>query len=235
MSVSKATPQELNFGIWSGAGYCVLLFLGWWIAGFIPPPSPMDSPEQIAGLYQGNTFQIRIGMVIVMFSAIFYMPWTAAIAYFISRIDGRVGMLTWCQIMAGTCNVMLTFYPPLVWLSNSFRPERNQQITYFINDTAWLMFVGGLTPLLPAIITFAIAVLLKPRGSAYFPRWLGYFNLWLLVLLLPGQLMFFFKSGPFAWDGLLAFWVPISLFVVWFAVMIVMMQKALQVDQQSGD
>ena len=231
----QPSRREQLFGVWSGGIYCALLFLGWWIAGFIPPPSPVEGAGQIAEMYQTNTMQIRIGMVIVMFSAMFYMPWTAIQAYFITRINGRVGMLTWCQIMAGSCNVLLTFYPPIWWLSNSFRPERMVEITYFINDAAWLMFVGGLTPLLPAIVTIGIAVFINNKPPIYFPRWVGFFNVWLLVLLLPGQLMFFFKTGPFAWDGLLAFWVPISMFVIWFAIMMVMLIKAIAIDEAATE
>ena len=38
------------------------------------------------------------------------------------------------------------------------------------------------------------------------PRWLGWFNLWAQIIYLPGILIPYFKSGPLAWNGLLAFW-----------------------------
>jgi hypothetical protein len=155
------------------------------------------------------------------------MPWTAVLAHQISRIEGCIGMMTWCQVMAGTCNVLLTFYPPLLWLIISFRPDRPVELTYMANDTAWLMFVGGLTPLLPAVITIGIAALRQQQEPAIFPRWVGFFNFWCLLLFLPGQAMFFFKNGPFAWNGLLAFWLPIGVFSIWFPVMFLILKKAV--------
>jgi hypothetical protein len=229
-----ASRNEQMFGAWSGIIYALLLVLGWWlVAGFVPPPKPSAGAEEIAKLFQDHTMNIRIGMIIIMFGAMFYMPWTAVLAQQISRIEGRIGMLTWCQVMAGTCNVLLTFYPPLLWLIISFRPERPVQLTYLLNDAAWLLFVGGLTPLLPAVIAIGAASFRKQKEPAIFPRWLGYFNFWCLLLFLPGQLMFFFKTGPFAWNGLLAFWLPISAFAVWFVVIFLVLKKAIYREAES--
>ncbi|SHT05300.1 Uncharacterised protein [Mycobacteroides abscessus subsp. abscessus] len=30
--------------------------------------------------------------------------------------------------------------------------------------------------------------------------------------------MFFFHSGPFAWNGVVGFWIPAILFIVYFAI-----------------
>lgn len=231
--LSDRSSQQ--FCAWSGIIYAVMLTVGWWsIAGFVPPPAPTADAETIAAIFQDHTTRIRIGMIIIVFGAMFYMPWTAVIAHHISRVEGRIGMMTWCQVMAGTCNVLLTFYPPMLWLVLSFRPDRPVEITYMMNDVAWLMFVGGLTPLLPAVITLGLAALKKQPAPVVFPRWFGFFNFWCLLLFLPGQLMFFFKSGPFAWNGLLAFWLPISVFAVWFIVVLIVLLKATDREFPQG-
>jgi hypothetical protein len=36
------------------------------------------------------------------------------------------------------------------------------------------------------------------------------------LLCLPDQLLFFFKTGPFAWNGLLGFGVPATVSSTWF-------------------
>jgi hypothetical protein len=41
------------------------------------------------------------------------------------------------------------------------------------------------------------------------------------------------RSGPFAWNGLLAFWLPFSVFGVWMIVVSVLLLRALR--QQSDD
>lgn len=50
-----------------------------------------------------------------------------------------------------------------------------------------------------------------------FPRWVGYANLWIAILYLPELLVFFFTTGPFAWDWLIGFWIPAVLFIAFFA------------------
>ncbi len=49
-------------------------------------------------------------------------------------------------------------------------------------------------------------------------RWVGYFNIWAGLLQIPGAMMPFFKTGPFAWDGLFAFWMPLVVFSLWIYV-----------------
>ena len=44
-------------------------------------------------------------------------------------------------------------------------------------------------------------------------------SLWLAFLVLPATLIVFFKHGPFAWTGLIGFWIPAAAFGVWYLVM----------------
>ena len=59
------------------------------------------------------------------------------------------------------------------------------------------------------------------------PRWLAYFNLWVAFLFVPGGLILFFKTGPFAWNGVFTFWLPLSIFSLWFIVMFVALRKSI--------
>jgi hypothetical protein len=52
------------------------------------------------------------------------------------------------------------------------------------------------------------------------------------ALFLPDQLLFFFKTGPFAWNGLFAFWVPLSVFGGWFFMVSYLIRR--DVLRQSG-
>ena len=37
--------------------------------------------------------------------------------------------------------------------------------------------------------------------------------------IVPGGFAYFFRTGPFAWNGLLAFWIAAGAFFVWILVM----------------
>ena len=225
---NKVNTRVLMFGAWGALLYPSLLIIGWWwMAGFVPPPEPNDTAADIVNRFNGNLFGIRAGMVITMFGAMMAMPLGATAAYFISRIEGFVGPLTMLQIMGAVGMAVLTFYPPMWWLIAAFRPDRAADLTLMLNDASWLQWVGGLTIYYPTITTIAIAAFLDKSETPAFPRWFGYANLWLILLLLPGQMIFFFKIGPFAWNGLIAFWLAFSVFGLWFPVAFYLLRKAV--------
>ena len=201
-------------GAWCGVVYVVALFIGWWfVGGFFPLHEPSAGADEIAEFFRGDIFGIRVGMVIIMWGAAAFLFFVSTMAHFVERIEGCNGPLSKTMIMAGYANAMLTFYPPLWWLTNAFRPmERTAEQIYLLNDIAWLQFIGGLSLIMPMFLVVAYAVLNDKNDKPVFPRWLAYLSIWVFVLFLPDQLLFFFKDGPFAWDGLFAFWIPLTVF-----------------------
>ena len=214
------------FGAWCGVYYLVILGIGFWFfPDFIPPHDPAAGSAEIAAIFQADFFKIRIGMVINMFGALIIMPFSLAIAMEIKQVEGGTGMLTMWQLMGGLSTAILTFYPAMWWLLASYRPDRAPELIQLINDAAWLQFIGGLSIFLPCFITVAIASFMDKREQPVFPRWIGYVSIWSCVLFLPGQLIFFFHGGPFAWNGILGFWVPITAIMAWFFLMTYQIRK----------
>lgn len=195
-----------------------MLFAGWFlIAGFTPLHQPSAGAEEIATVFCGNENGIRLGMVIVILGAAIFLPFTATVADFVSRVEGRNGTLTRIVTMAGYGNAMLTFYPPMFWLVAAFRPKaRSAEITYLLNDIGWLQFIGGLSLVMPMIVVVGLCILWDKSPKPTFPRWAAFACFLGFVLMLPDQLLFFFKSGPFAWNGLIAFWMPMPVFCLLF-------------------
>ena len=234
--MNDALTRRINlFGAWCGIAYCVMLFVGWWvIGGFFPLHKPSAGAEEIAAFFRGDVTGIRLGMVIVMWAAAVFLPFTATIADYVSRVEGRNGPLTRIVTMAGFGNAMLTFYPPLWWIANTWRSaERSIDSIYLLNDIAWLQFVGGLSLVMPLFAAVAVAALSDKSARPAFPRWFGYFSLTAFILMLPDQLLFFFKTGPFAWNGLIAFWVPVPMFCIWFVIIFVLMRRSILAESRS--
>lgn len=216
------------FGVWCAVAYLALLFVGWGaVAGFLPPTHPLDDAAQIAQLYDADFTRIRIGMIIVMVAALAFMPFAAVVARYISRVEGGPGVLTYTFLLGAAGNMMLTFYPAIWWLTAAFRPERADALIQLMNDLAWLQFLGGLTIYLAMPLTVAVAALADRSPQPVFPRWCGYANLMIAFAILPDQLLFFFKDGPFAWNGLFGVWLPIVWFGSFFVISIIVLRKTI--------
>jgi hypothetical protein len=218
-----------RFCAWGGFWYVGVLLLGWaGFAGFLPPHLPSAGADEIAAIYQGSVTHIRVGMVFLMIGAMLCIPFTSILAQYVARIEGKPGILTYAVVMGGVCNVVLTFYPAIFWLVAAYRPDRSPEIIYMLNDWAWIQLIGGATIFWPLQLGMAIAALCDRSADPVFPRWSGWAALWMFFLLLPDQLLFFFKTGPFAWNGLFGIWIPLGSFGGWFLLASVLMVRAMK-------
>jgi hypothetical protein len=80
-------------------------------------------------------------------------------------------------------------------------------------------------------------MLMDKRENPIFPRWLGYFNLWAALIFTPGSFNVFFKDGPFAWNGVIAFYIPITIWAIATTVNTVYLTKAVdhQVEEEKQE
>lgn len=231
--MKKRTENRIHMlCAWSGIAFAVLTLVGIiFFARFFPPPAPADNAQQVAAMIQGNLNGLRVGMVIMMFGAALFIPFTSLITHYIIRIEGKVGVISIMQIMGGYTNMILFFYPPLWWLTASYRPERNPELIQLLHDAAWLQYMGALTPFLFMLASVAIAAFVDDSDRPVFPRWLGWFNLFAIIAFLPDQAIFFFTTGPFAWNGLFGWWIPLVDFFSWIAVMFFVLRSAVNADR----
>lgn len=216
------------FAVWCAIGYILMLLLGWGLlAGFVPPLHPDAGADQVAALYRTDATRIRIGMVVVLFSALVFIPFAGILTRFIAQIEGGMGVLTYTALLGSAGNMILTFYPAMTWLIAVYRPERNPEILFLMSDAGWLQFVGGATVLLGMPLAIGVAALMDRSADPVFPRWAGYMNFWLILLIIPDQLLFFFHGGPLSWNGLFGLWVPVTAFAVWFVSTFHFLRKAV--------
>lgn len=223
---TAVSRQLRRMGAWCGMGYLAAVLGGWaLVAGFIPPHNPADSAEQIAAIFQEDTTRIRIGMLFVMLAALLMIPFAGVISQALARVEGGAGVLTYTALLGGVGNMVLTFYPAIWWLVAAYRPGRGVGHVYLMNDMAWLQLIGGVTMFLALPLSIALGAFVDNSTSPVFPRWAGYFNIWICVLIIPDQLLFFFHSGPFAWNGLFGLWLPVTSFAAWFVVTFVLLTR----------
>ncbi|CQD17918.1 hypothetical protein BN1232_04055 [Mycobacterium lentiflavum] len=224
----NTTAQRLC--AWSGIACIAIFFVGFWvIAGFIPPPAPKLSGEQLQQLFTGNAVRIRTGMIVSIFASALLASWSAAVTVLMLRMRGRVGALAYTNLAVGALFVLEFIFSLIIWESMTYR-VRDPQILLAMNDTAWFLFVCiTSTPMLQTI-AIGTAIFLDTRDgqlNPVFPRWAGYLNYWVAVLFTPGTIAVFFKDGPFAWNGLFTWYLPLAVFAIWMVTMSVLMLKAI--------
>jgi hypothetical protein len=218
---------------WSGAVIVPLFFLGFGVlARFIPPPSPRESPTEIARLFAADPTQLRLGLIITMFACGLMGVFFAEISGQLKRMEGTHPCLTYVQLACGTVLVVEFILPLFCWLTAAYRPgTRNPEIIQTLNDLAWLPFVGATSSVFFQFLAIGVATLQQRNSVLVIPRWAGYFNIWMAFMVTPGTLCVFVTDGPFAWDGLLSFWIPLSSFTLWLVTMTVLLVRATAAAQ----
>jgi hypothetical protein len=207
---------------WTGVVMLVVFLIGFWpIAGYVPPSRPHDSVSDILAFYTGDTTRIRLGLWMTMFAAAFCATFFVAVSVQVRRIEGPHSPIAYAQMILGGLFILEFIFPLMVWQAAAYRPTLDPVITYRLHDLGWLMFLGVVsTGVLQAIIT-AWAILRDRRETPIFPRWIGYTCLWCALTFMPGGLIVFFKSGPLAWNGLIAWWLLLVGFAVWVVVLVI--------------
>ncbi len=216
---------------WSGIVGVVVFFVGFVFAGFIPPPSPSLTPTAVAAHYVEHANGVRFGMVLTLISGMFVMPMVGVISAQIRRIEGISSAVVYAQISAGAVGTVFFFLGAVAFLTAAYRPERAIELTYVLNDFSWIMAVITWPPACMQCLIIGIAVLSDPGRPPVFPRWVGFLNFWVAIGFVPSGLLPFFKSGPFAWNGLLVFWLAGSVFGAWFIAMTVVLLKAIRQEE----
>lgn len=99
-----------------------------------------------------------------------------------------------------------------------------------LNDLGWLVIIPAFPTFIAQFVAIAFGVLQDNGPQPVFPRWAAFFNMWVALLFIPGGFAFFFRTGPFAWNGLLAFWVAASAFFAWLLVMTWLVLRAIDIQ-----
>jgi hypothetical protein len=205
----------------SGLAFAVLMGIGIFaIAGWLPPHQPGWTADEIVRIFAQDRTRIRIGISVMALGSVLWWSFAAAIATQLKRIEGEHHPLAYTQLACAAGTVIAVLLPAYLWLALAFRPEAPApETTQLFNDLAWLSFVGMYPPALLQNIVIGFCILSDRRADPVFPRWIGFVNFWLAICYTVGALIPFFKSGPFAWNGLFGFWVAAVSFFGWIALM----------------
>jgi hypothetical protein len=222
-------PLLMRIMVWSGLALVFMTIIGFaWLMHLVPPPAPNWSTQHALGWAQSHHTSILIGAAVCTFFWSFWVTWAAPLLLYLRRME-RVPVLTFASLanVGGGTAVITTI--AVVWTVMGYRAHDAQTVQTFL-DFGWFLFLYTWPPFAILMVMFGVGVLrdVNPRPS--FPRWVAYYNFYAAIAMCPASFMGLFKSGPLAYDGVLAFWLVAIDFFVWMVVMSVMMFKAIGRD-----
>jgi hypothetical protein len=215
--------------VWAGPAF-VLLYLLFFagVARWVPPQPPWWSAERVAAYYDAHRAGIQIGQLGAMIVSVLLLPFWAVISSQIARTE-RYRMPVLALTQFGGAVLLQVFFAlcSMLWIIATFRPGLDPSTVRALNDGAWLIFVMVFPGYVLQLSCIAIAAFRDTSPEPVWPRWAGYLNLWVALSGAGGGLAVFFKHGPFAWNGLIGFYVPVTAFVIWIGCMTYLLHRGI--------
>ncbi len=219
-----------KFGAWSGFIAANIFFLGLIVANFFPPMPPSLTGPEVAALVQAHSLAIKFGGLLIIISAMFAAPFDAAIFLQLKRMEGNRPFGAYAQLGSGIANIQFFILPGVLFIVMAFRPDRSVDALYALSDLAWIVTMLPWTVGAMQCLCTGVAILSHPEVTNVYPRWTGFFSVWISVGMATSSCVPFFTTGPFAWNGLFGFWLPATVFGLWMLVFWWWTLKAIKQD-----
>ncbi|OBB71857.1 hypothetical protein [Mycobacterium sp. 852014-52144_SCH5372336] len=196
--------------------------------GFLHPMSPTMSAQEVADFYRDETARIRYSMILFNWFGVGLIPTVILLAMQVRKMAHRTPILSYCLIACAGGPPTLFLIANMFWLLGSFRPERAPELTQLLNDLAWVTFTVLVPYLIAQCLVLALAIYWDRRDQPVFRPWVAHFNLFIAAALVPAAFGAVTFEGPFAWDGVLSFWLKNIAIAVWIVVMGVVLAQNIR-------
>lgn len=247
MQTSEARPRvevaedesfdagSMRICLWSAVLGLVITFVGMLVCGWLPPADAGNTAEEVGRYYNEHTNAIRLSSIMITLGGFFLLPTAAVVSKYLVKIEQGRGPLSYLQLLGAAFAPVAFVVPAFLWQAAAFDPGRDAEITKVMHDAAWLAFIGGIWSFAIQNFAVSVAIFRDKREVPVLPRWLAYLGIWTALLYMPSCVVIFFKSGPFAWHGLLTFWLAAAMFVLWTCTLIVQIDRAITRDSERAD
>lgn len=232
LSYAGRSRLTLTICAWTGPMFVLMFVIGMLLAGLIPPPSPGLTAQAFEDALLAHRTYFRIGLLIALASSGLYAFFTAGVSVQLKRIEGDRSPMTYTQLGLGALTVLLIIFPLMFLMAAAYRPSRDANTIQLLADVALFPFVGAWMTVVFQWIAIALAVLTDTSKQPVFPRWAGYLNLWCAFQSLPSSVLFFVHHGPFAWNGILSYWLALTAFAGWILITTWLLLSAIRHDRE---
>jgi hypothetical protein len=214
------------FAVLTGISFIILFRV-------FPPPSSAWSADELAAWYRGHQGSIKAGAMLMGWSSGWMIQLGVVLWAQARRVEPGTTKI-WSTGILVSCSISTVFIalPGLAFGAAAFNAERAPEVTQVMHQLA--IFTTVTTDqlyILAWVGTAVICFISKDSPSNPFPRWWGWVTAWTILAIEPGVLAFLPKTGLFAINGVIAFWIPAIAFGMWMMGQTVLFLRALKVQE----
>lgn len=217
MLSERASLRHELFGAWCAPIFTVLTAIGFLgFAHFYDPAAASLAPADPSAFYAERQFGVELGMSLFCLATAFLTVFCIQLGLWLWRMEGRSPLLSLAQMLGGFGVVLLIFISCCLWIGAAYRSgDADPDVTVALNDAAWFGFLVGWV-MLSLQMAATAAITLQHRGpDPLVPRWVGWLSVAGAVALVTANGCAFTKTGPFAWDGALGYYLPMAIWGTW--------------------
>lgn len=219
----------------SGILSSLLFGAGFLAADFLPADRPYWTAEETARHFQVHTHRVRIGASLIALSALFYMPFCAAISSQMRRVPNLHYVVQQLQLSAAAAGLWTFTLPGIILATTSYRPERNPEITQALNDFFWICTLMPWQTFMVQNFCFSYAIIIDQRKKPLFPKELALYNMIVPFFWTGSTGIQFSKYGAGAYNGAISFWMLGITFCLQLVIDAIFLIRAIHSEPEGGE
>ena len=203
--------------------YGVLFFF---VTRVQPPPSPAWDTPTVVRWFDTHGLGILAGFAVVFLISGMCAPMNAILAYSMRRMSVSRLFAYSYLIIYSLAAVPGMLVMAIAMTAAALRPDRDPELISWLYDFAFLSFSGTMGVFMIGSLVWMVAVLIDK--NRVFPKWFGYLSLCNALTEVVVAPAWIFQRGAFAWNGAIAWWINMVVFVVYTGVFIVLLRKMIE-------
>lgn len=203
--------------------YGVLFFL---VTRVQPPPSPAWDIPTVVQWFDDRHLGILAGFGVVFLISGMCGPMNALLAYSMRRmsVSPIFGYSYLAMYALSAIPGMLVM--AIAMTVAALRPDRDPELIHWLYDFAFLSFSGTMGVFLIGSLVWMVAILLDK--NRVLPKWFGYLGLCNALTEVVVAPAWMFQRGVFAWNGAIAWWINMVVFLLYTAAFIMLLRRMIQ-------
>lgn len=191
-----------------------------------PPPDPNWEIARISQWFADNHHGLIIGFGVIFIVVFMTTTCNALIAYSMRRMLVSPAFAYSYLVIYSFSAIPGMLLTCIALVVGAMRPDRDPELIHWLYDLAFMAFDGTMGVFLVGTSIWMVAILLDK--NRVFPKWFAYLNLCNAMTEVVVAPVWLFKDGVFAWDGAIAWWVDMVVFLVYTTAFIILLRKMIQ-------